>query len=65
MKLRLTQEGDFVTFEGHVQGVRRSIEGTGGVPEAWYDAPTFYFTNPHAVVGPDAAVARPHGCQPP
>lgn len=54
---------DFVTFESHVQGVRRSIEGTGGVPDAWYDAPTFYFTNPHAIVGPDAPVARPHGCR--
>ena len=22
------------------------------MPEAWYDAPTFYFTNPHALYGP-------------
>lgn len=61
--LRPASVRDFVTFEGHVQGVRRSIEGAGGVPEAWYDAPTFYFTNPHAIVGPDAPVARPHGCR--
>ena len=39
---------DFVAFEEHVQGVRQAIEGTGTVPDAWYDAPTFYFTNPHA-----------------
>ena len=44
-------------------GVRRSIDNAEGVPEAWYDAPTFYFTNPHAIVGPDAAVRRPWGCR--
>ena len=42
---------DFVTFEEHVEGVRRSMDGVGGAPEAWYDAPTFYFTNPYAVIG--------------
>lgn len=50
---------DFVTFESHVEGVRQSIEGTSGVPEAWYDAPTFYFTNPHALFGPGEAIRRP------
>ncbi len=50
---------DFVTFESHVEGVRRSIEGSPGVPEAWYDAPTFYFTNPHALYGPGEAIPRP------
>ena len=54
---------DFVTFEAHVIGVRRSVDGASGVPEAWYDAPTFYFTNPHAIVGPDAPVRRPSGCR--
>ncbi|WP_327434578.1 fumarylacetoacetate hydrolase family protein [Streptomyces sp. NBC_01236] len=43
---------DFVTFEEHVEGVRRSVDGASGVPEQWYAAPTFYFTNPHAVLGP-------------
>ncbi|HET8987154.1 MAG TPA: fumarylacetoacetate hydrolase family protein [Humibacillus sp.] len=50
---------DFVTFESHVEGVRRSVDGASGVPEAWYDAPTFYFTNPHALYGPGRAVRRP------
>jgi 2-keto-4-pentenoate hydratase/2-oxohepta-3-ene-1,7-dioic acid hydratase in catechol pathway len=54
---------DFVAFEEHVEGVRRSVDGTSGVPEAWYDAPTFYFTNPHAILGPDDDVAFPHRCQ--
>ncbi|MEV0529639.1 fumarylacetoacetate hydrolase family protein [Streptomyces sp. NPDC050439] len=55
-----TSVRDFVTFEEHVEGVRRSVEGTAGVPEQWYAAPTFYFGNPHAVYGPhDAIPAAP------
>ena len=50
---------DFVTFESHVEGVRRSIDHAVGVPEAWYDAPTFYFTNPHALYGPGQPITRP------
>jgi 2-keto-4-pentenoate hydratase/2-oxohepta-3-ene-1,7-dioic acid hydratase in catechol pathway len=41
---------DFVGFEAHIEGVARAQEGT-GVPPAWYEAPAFYFTNPHAVIG--------------
>ncbi|MFF7640868.1 fumarylacetoacetate hydrolase family protein [Streptomyces canus] len=52
---------DFVTFEEHVEGVRRSVDGAGGVPEAWYDAPTFYFTNPYAVIGAHDDVPVPPG----
>lgn len=52
---------DFVTFEEHVEGVRRSVDGAGGVPEQWCAAPTFYFTNPHAIYGPDDAVPVPPG----
>ncbi|MGW2822938.1 fumarylacetoacetate hydrolase family protein [Streptomyces sp. NPDC001443] len=47
--LRPASVRDFVTFEEHVEGVRRAVEGTAGVPEQWYAAPTFYFTNPHAI----------------
>lgn len=54
---------DFVTFEEHVEGVRRSVDGVGGVPEAWYDAPTFYFANPYAVVGAHDDVPVPPGSQ--
>ena len=50
---------DFVTFESHVEGVRRSVDHAVGVPEAWYDAPTFYFTNPHALYGPGEPIPRP------
>jgi 2-keto-4-pentenoate hydratase/2-oxohepta-3-ene-1,7-dioic acid hydratase in catechol pathway len=54
---------DFVTFESHVEGVRKSIDHAVGVPEAWYDAPTFYFTNPHALYGPGEAITRPATCR--
>ncbi|GCD89940.1 fumarylacetoacetate hydrolase family protein [Nocardioides sp. LS1] len=50
---------DFVAFEEHVEGVRRSVDGATGVPEAWYDAPTFYFTNPHTVIATGQPVAFP------
>lgn len=53
---------DFVTFEEHVEGMRRGHDPTGTVPDAWYDAPAFYFTNPYAVVGPYDEVPVPPGC---
>ncbi|MGI5467037.1 fumarylacetoacetate hydrolase family protein [Streptomyces sp. CA-132043] len=52
---------DFVTFEEHVEGVRRSVDGVVGIPEQWYAAPTFYFTNPHAIYGPGDSVPVPPG----
>ena len=57
--LQPTTLRDFVAFEEHVEGVRRSIDGSGGVPDAWYDAPTFYFTNPNRIYGPDDEVPFP------
>jgi 2-keto-4-pentenoate hydratase/2-oxohepta-3-ene-1,7-dioic acid hydratase in catechol pathway len=61
--LRPVSMRDFVTFEEHVEGVRRSVDGAAGVAEAWYDAPTFYFTNPHAILGPDDEVWFPASSQ--
>ncbi|MEU1123405.1 fumarylacetoacetate hydrolase family protein [Streptomyces sp. NPDC005899] len=59
--LRPASVRDFVTFEEHVEGVRRAVDGVAGVPEEWYAAPTFYFTNPHAVYGPHDDVPVPPG----
>jgi hypothetical protein len=43
---------DSVSFEAHVEGARKSQDGaTDPVPARWYEAPCFYFTNPHACVG--------------
>jgi 2-keto-4-pentenoate hydratase/2-oxohepta-3-ene-1,7-dioic acid hydratase in catechol pathway len=54
---------DFVAFEEHVEGVVASVAGGSGVPPEWYEAPTFYFTNPYAIVGPYDDVAVPSGCR--
>ena len=37
-------------------------DGAGVVPE-WYEAPTFYFTNPYALVGPYDDVPVPPGSE--
>lgn len=50
---------DFVAFEEHVEGVSAGVEGKSHVADEWYQAPTFYFTNPHTVLGPDDAVSPP------
>ncbi|HJZ62323.1 MAG TPA: fumarylacetoacetate hydrolase family protein [Miltoncostaeaceae bacterium] len=48
---------DFYAFEGHVAaGWRRR---GAPIPEYWYRAPAFYFSNPAAVHGPGEAVRRP------
>ena len=50
---------DFVAFEEHVEGVSAGVEGKSDVAPEWYEAPTFYFTNPHTVLGPDEPVSPP------
>ncbi|QFZ19038.1 fumarylacetoacetate hydrolase family protein [Saccharothrix syringae] len=52
---------DFVAFEEHVEGVVMSVSGGSGVPPEWYEAPTFYFTNPHALLGAHDDVPVPPG----
>jgi len=47
---------DFVAFEEHVEGIAGAV-----VPE-WRQAPTFYFTNPYALVGAADDVPVPPGC---
>lgn len=54
---------DFVSFEEHVEGVRKSIEHAPDVPQAWYQVPTFYFSNPHVVRATGEDIAIPTGCQ--
>ncbi|HVM00886.1 MAG TPA: fumarylacetoacetate hydrolase family protein [Egibacteraceae bacterium] len=48
---------DFSAFEQHV-ATARAARGE-AVPAEWYDLPVFYFSNPHAVHGPDEEVLRP------
>lgn len=54
---------DFVTFEEHVEGVRKSVDGAAGIMPEWYEAPTFYFTNPHTIGGTGETVGIPAGCE--
>jgi 2-keto-4-pentenoate hydratase/2-oxohepta-3-ene-1,7-dioic acid hydratase in catechol pathway len=53
---------DFVTFEQHVEGMARLHDPPREVHPRWYEAPTFYFSNPHSLVGPHADVPIPPGC---
>lgn len=50
---------DFLTFEAHVEGVSRGMQGAGAVEPEWYAAPSFLFMAPHAVHGPFDDVAVP------
>jgi fumarylacetoacetate (FAA) hydrolase len=50
---------DFYAFEQHV-ATARAKRGA-AVPAEWYEFPAFYFTNPAAIVGPDAEIAYPAG----
>jgi 2-keto-4-pentenoate hydratase/2-oxohepta-3-ene-1,7-dioic acid hydratase in catechol pathway len=55
---------DSVSFEAHIEGVRKSQEGAHDpVPEQWYAAPCFYFTNPHAGIGAFDDVERFPGAE--
>ncbi|MGW6421828.1 fumarylacetoacetate hydrolase family protein [Nocardia sp. NPDC055053] len=54
---------DFITFEQHTAGSLRAVTGTAAVPDAWYEAPAFYFTNPHAAIGSGTPVPVPPGCE--
>ncbi|MFF1257403.1 fumarylacetoacetate hydrolase family protein [Streptomyces sp. NPDC058321] len=54
---------DFVGFEAHIEGVAKSLDGLEHVPDEWYRAPNFYFTNPHAAYGPHDDIPVPAGCE--
>jgi len=53
---------DFVGFEQHVAALVRS-EGLPGVPDAWYEAPAFYFSSPAALFATEEEIEVPPGCQ--
>ena len=52
---------DFFAFEGHVAAGfrRRGMD----IPEAWHEAPVFYFSNPASIRGPGEPVRRPASTQ--
>lgn len=51
---------DFVSFETHIQNATKRTNNS--MPQEWYEIPIFYFSNHHAITGPDADVARPRKC---
>jgi len=57
--LKPTSVRDFVAFEEHVEGMTASTDGVSNVPAEWYRYPTFYFTNPHSLLGDGATVTPP------
>jgi fumarylacetoacetate (FAA) hydrolase len=49
---------DFMAFEEHVRNAR-AVSGRGDVPEAWYEAPRFYFSNPAAIYREGDGIPKP------
>jgi fumarylacetoacetate (FAA) hydrolase len=58
---RVTSIRDFYAFEQHVATCRRH-RGLDMIPQ-WYQVPVFYFSNPAGVIGPEAEVYAPRGCE--
>jgi len=52
---------DFFAYEGHVAAGFRLRDAE--IPEAWYEAPVFYFSNPAAIFGPGEPITRPAAAQ--
>ena len=50
---------DFVAFEQHIEGMKKSEGGDGTVPDAWYEAPAFLFMNPWSLTGPNDDIPLP------
>ena len=54
---------DFVAFEQHIEGMVMT-EGPGAsVPDEWYQAPAFYFSNPNAIFAPGDEIEIPPGAK--
>jgi 2-keto-4-pentenoate hydratase/2-oxohepta-3-ene-1,7-dioic acid hydratase in catechol pathway len=48
---------DYIAFEMHMLNASRSFGHTIG--QTWYEMPIFYFTNHHAIYGPNDDIKRP------
>lgn len=55
--LRVASLRDFYAFETHVKNAYASRGRE--VPPEWYQFPVFYFSNPHAIFGPEMEVPMP------
>lgn len=52
---------DLITFEQHLDGVRRGFGEEGAISAAWYESPAFYFSNPYSLIGANDDVPMPPG----
>lgn len=52
---------EFSCFEQHI--VNTQAQKGEGVPQAWYEMPAFYFSNPNSAFGPEEIVPVPAGSQ--
>ena len=53
---------DFSVFEQHGEGTVMAIAGPDArIQDAWYEGPACYFSNPHAITGPEDEIAAPPG----
>lgn len=50
---------DFLAFEAHIAGMKKTEGGDGSVPDAWYEAPQFLFMNPWSVLPTGADIPMP------
>jgi 2-keto-4-pentenoate hydratase/2-oxohepta-3-ene-1,7-dioic acid hydratase in catechol pathway len=55
---------DFSAFEQHIEGAVMVGGGRdAAIPPDWYTGPACYFSNPHAITGPDDDIAVPPDCE--
>jgi 2-keto-4-pentenoate hydratase/2-oxohepta-3-ene-1,7-dioic acid hydratase in catechol pathway len=55
---------DFSVFEQHIEGaIKTGGDPAAPVPAVWYEMPFCYFSNPHAITGPDEDIKMAPGTQ--
>ncbi|MFF0501802.1 fumarylacetoacetate hydrolase family protein [Nocardia aobensis] len=54
---------DFSAFPEHIAGIAKNVDPEAGIPEIFWEIPTFYFSNPYAAIGPHDDVPIPPGCE--
>ncbi len=61
---RHTTIRDFSVFEQHIEGaIKTGGDPDAPVPAVWYEMPFCYFSNPHAISGPDEEIRMAPGTQ--
>lgn len=53
---------DFSTFPEHTTGIVKLFDPAATLDPRFWEIPTFYFSNPHAITGPTADVPVPPNC---